>query len=244
MLMTGLSAMLLASLLAQAEQAPPEPGPPPPPSVEPVASGPAEPAPAEPAAPAKPAEPPALPVNTMGVLARFAYRLGSEGSSPGPAAGFSLGLSFQRRYFTFERLGLGIGGELFHDSFRQNVSNTDPSSPVLDTQRIVSQTSFAVVQTVSVDTDPVRFWLGAGGGLSVASFSTPESAYQPGSLSAVQPLVRGALGIDIAIAPRMAIGLRADYTHPLTNPTLATRDGTVSPFGDLFDAGAAFLYRF
>jgi hypothetical protein len=186
----------------------------------------------------------------MGVLARFAYRMGSEGASPGPAAGFSLGLSFQRRYLMADRLRLSVGAEFFHDSFRQDVQAAEPISPVVatppDAQRVVSQTSFALMQNAAIALDPVTIWVGAGGGLSVASFSTPEASLDPGSLTALQPVARGALGVDVAIAKNIAIGLRADYTHPFTKPTLAlaTGNGTVSPFGDLFDAGAAFLYRF
>lgn len=246
MVTTGLSATLLAVVLAQAEQAPPEPGPAEPAPAEPAPSTPAP--STSPAPSAQPDDPPGPPVNTMAVLARFAYRLGAEGSSPGPAAGFSLGLSFQRRYVSFESVGLGVGAEFFHDSFRQNVQAAEPINPALpsppDAQRVVSQTSFALLQTASVSAEPVTFWLGAGGGLTVASFSTPEVALEPGSLTSLQPMVRGAVGLDVAIRPQMAIGLRADYTHPLTNPTLTTRNGTVTPFGDLFDAGAAFLYRF
>jgi hypothetical protein len=253
MLTTGLSATLLAALLAQAEPAPAEPGPAEsaPAQTAPPQQGPAEPAPAEPApSPTAAAEPPAPPANTMGVLARFAYRVGAEGTSPGPAAGFSLGVSFQRRYLAVDRLHLSVGGEFFHDSFRQDVQGVEPISPVIeappDAQRVVSQTSFALMQNAAIAADPITVWVGGGGGLTVASFTTPEAELRPGSLTAFQPMVRGAVGLDVAIGPHMAIGVRADYTHPFTKPTLTlANDGrTVSPFGALFDAGAAFLYRF
>jgi hypothetical protein len=230
------SAMLVASLLAQAEPAPAEPPPP-------------LPAGAPPNAPADPADDAPEPANTISVLARLAERLGSEGTSPGPAAGFSLGLSFQRRYLRLApRVGLVAAVDFLHDHFAADVQNATPISPVEqppDAQRVVTQTSFVVLQLVTVDAGPVTAWLGAGAGVTFASFTTPEPAFAPGSLHALQALARGAAGFDVTIARRMAVGVRADVTHPFTHPTLTTTMGqTYSPFGDLFDVGVGFLYRF
>jgi hypothetical protein len=233
--LSTLAAALASCWLAQAEPAPPEPPPPP-----------AAPTPGD---PSEPSEPPARP-NSMSVAARFAYRLGTPGSSLAPAAGFSLGATYQRRYLTLaDRLGLGVDVDFFYDHFAADVQTAQPINNAVasppDAQRVISQTSFAALQTLSVDAAPVVLWVGAGAGVTVASLSTPEVALQPGALTAVQPLGRAAVGVDVTIAPRTAVGLRADFTHPLTHPTLTTTTGeTYRPFGDLFDVGLGLLYRF
>ena len=58
----------------------------------------------------------------------------------------------------------------------------------------------------------------------------------------VQPVARGAAGVDLPCAPRSAIVVRVDYTHPLTRPTFAGM--SESPFGDLIDVGVGYQYRF
>jgi hypothetical protein len=50
------------------------------------------------------------------------------------------------------------------------------------------------------------------------------------------------VGLDVTVAPQMAVVVRADFTHPLSRPTFG--GFASSPFGDLFDVGAGFLYRF
>ena len=67
---------LAAALLTQAEAAPPEPAPAAPPVAQP---------------------PPAAP-NAITVAGRFSFRVGDPAKALGPAAGFSLGGSFERRY--------------------------------------------------------------------------------------------------------------------------------------------------
>jgi hypothetical protein len=74
-------------------------------------------------------------------------------------------------------------------------------------------------------------------------------ALSPGNLTAAQPLVSGAGGLDIAVTREIAVTLRVAYTHPLTHPTLTTdaRSGapaTYSFLGDLFDAGAGVALGF
>jgi hypothetical protein len=227
------AAMVMAFWFAQAEPAPAEPPPPLPPGT-----------------PAPTPEVPPARSNTLGVLARFAYRRGSEGASLGPATGFSLGASFEHRYALWEPgISLGLCADFFHDRFSMDVVAPPPASTgaeqIYGSQRVLSQTSFAVLQTLAAALGPARFWIGAGAGVTVASFSSPEVDLQPGSKTAVQPLGRGAAGIDVAIGRRTAVGLRADLTHPFTHPTLATSAGpSYSLFGELFDAGLGLLYHF
>jgi hypothetical protein len=186
----------------------------------------------------------------MGVLARFAYRLGSEGSALGPAAGFSLGATFERRYaLVGQRLGLGLAVDLFHDHFMMGVQGSEVVSPGVeqpyDAQRVVTETSFALLQTVGTEAGPARFWVAGGAGVTVGYLSSPERDLRPGSTTAVQALGRGAVGIDIAVRPRTAVGIRSDLTHLFGRPTFTTTAGqTYSPFGDLFDVGLGLLYHF
>ncbi|HVZ75335.1 MAG TPA: hypothetical protein VHJ20_23320 [Polyangia bacterium] len=261
-MLTTLATALAAGWLAQAEPAPPEPAPALPPASDPgpaelapaqPAPGPAEPAAEEPGAPRPRAEPEptARPrASSMGVAARVAVRLGNEGSSLGPQVGFSIGATYQRRYLPLgDVLSLGVAVDLYHDHFSEDVQSAQPINGALesppDAQRVISQTSFAALQTLGADLHAVTIWLGVGGGLTFASLTTPETALAPGSLSALQPLGRAAVGVDVAVAERTAIVVRADVTHPLTHPELTTTTNmTVRPFGDLFDAGVGVLYRF
>jgi hypothetical protein len=224
---------LASSWLAQAEPAPVEPAPAPAPAAAPAGD-----------------RGPATRRNSMAVAARLAQRLGADAKALGPVTGFSLGVTYQRRYLLVaERLGLGLDVDFFYDHFAADFQTAQPIEPGIasppDAQRTLSQTSFAALQTLSLDAAPAVAWIGAGVGFTVASFSTLEPALQPGSLTAVQPLSRAAFGVDVTIAPRTAVGLRADFTHPFTNPTLTTTRGeTYRPFGDLFDVGLGLLYRF
>jgi hypothetical protein len=222
-----LAAALAASFFAQAEPAPPEPAP-----VVPVVEE-------------KPLRP-----NGLGVAARFAYRRAPEGEALSPAAGFSLGATYQRRYLTLrDRVGLGVAVDLFYDHFAADVQTAEPINGVVasppDAQRVISQTSFAALQTVALDAGPAVVWVGGGVGVTIASLSTPEVALAPGSLSALQPLARAAVGVELTVAARTALVVRADLTHPFTHPTLTTTKGdTVRPFGELLDVGLGLLYRF
>jgi hypothetical protein len=227
--MSTLAAAFVSSWFAQAEPAPVEPAPPAAPLVEPA---------------------PVTRRSSVAFAARLAQRLGEDAKALGPLTGFSVGLTYQRQYLLVaERLGLGLDVDFFYDRFASDFQTAQPIEPGIasppDAQRTLSQTSFAALQTLSFDAAPAVAWIGAGLGVTVASFSTLEPALQPGSLKALQPLSRVAFGIDVTVAPRTAVGLRADFTHPFTNPTLTTTRGeTYRPFGDLFDVGLGLLYRF
>jgi hypothetical protein len=219
MLGTAPAALFVASLLAQAEPAPPEAAPPSPP-----------------AAPAPSPEPP----SSLAIHGRFAYRPG-DAVGPAPATGFSLGATFEHRYAAVGPLGLGVGVDLFYDHFARD------QQFITAQQQLLTQTSFVALQTVSLAVNRVRPWVAGGGGVTWAYFSgtglTDLGMPMPGvSHGELQPLVRGAAGLDVTVAPQMAIVVRADLTHPLTHPTFGGFG--VSPFGDIFDVGAGFLYRF
>src|SRR5689334_1129796 len=162
------AAALLASLLAQAEQAPVPPAPEPTPGTAiPAAPAPAErlappsPAPPPPSLPAPaPAPPPGVvaepapipPPNSASVYVRYAYRVGNDGDGIVPASGLSLGGEYERRLRAFETgVELGAAIDFFYDRFTKDVIATgvgpmgDPE-PAIGT-RTLSQTTFALMET-------------------------------------------------------------------------------------------------
>jgi hypothetical protein len=214
------AAMVVATLLAQAEPAPPEPPPPP-----------------APTGPAATPEPPFAPPNAMAVHGRYAYRP-DDSSGAAPTGGFSMGATFERRYAVIAgRVGLGAGLDLFYDHFSSEGEVISVKS------KLLTQTSFVALQTLSVELRPVRPWIAAGAGVTIAYYSGSNVTNQGGVTDTeAQPLVRAAAGVDVDVARRSALVLRADYTHPLTHPTFG--GFAASPLGDLIDVGVGFLYRF
>ena len=224
------TAALLVSLWAQAEAAPPAPAPAPPPAVTKPASG--------------------VPANGVSVHARFAYRLGSEGRNLGPAAGFSLGGMFEHRILASRHgFELGAAVDFFYDRFSTAVVGSTADATGQQTlfagERTLSQTSFALLQTAGWRATDFRVFAAVGPGVTIGYFSSPEVDLRPGTETAVQPLVRGVVGFELALSPLTAVIVRADYTHAFTRPTFVTDDATKhSLFGDLFDAGAGLLVHF
>ncbi len=215
--------LALGLLLAQAE---PAPAPPPPP-----------PGPAPVVAPAV-----SEGKHAISVFLGESYRLAS-GDAPGPASGFSVGGTFERLYL---RLGppdgtalvLGASLSFFHDHFTQGLSQAPDD-------RVLTQTGFVVAQTAAVPFSGVTPWIAIGAGLTIAYFSTPETALSPGSASAHQPVLAGGVGLDVAIKPGLGIRARVNITHTLTRPTFVTASGSrLDLFGDLLDSGIGLFYRF
>jgi hypothetical protein len=230
------AAAVLASLWAQAE-----PAPEPPPSAQPA-----------PATPAAAGPSPAGQRNVFGLWGMFAYRTGKEADSLGPAAGFSIGGSFERRYLRrgeAPAIELAAGAEFFHDQFATDVtgSGPDPSGneQTYPATRTITTTSFAAIQSVALDLAAIRFAAAVGAGIAIGYLSTPELELRPGSTSAVQPLARGPLAIELPLPRSMAVVVRGDYTHTFTRPTFTTDGGqTYSFLGDVITAGAGLKLRF
>jgi hypothetical protein len=188
------------------------------------------------------------PANGIALAARYAHRFAAGGPTLEPTDGFSLGASLEHRYAALDPgLAFGIGLDLFHDRFSMSVP-ADPATVGavgIDGTRVVSQTSFTVLQTAALTLGRARLFTAIGGGVTVGFFSSPEHELLPGSSSAVQPLARGAAGFDVRIRGRAAVAVRADYTHVFTHPTFVSEAGqSYHPFGDLFDVGVGLLYRF
>jgi hypothetical protein len=268
-----ITALLLTACLAQAEAAPLEPtGPTPPRTEDP---GPAEAAPAPPpgatagtpatATPSPTAPPvapsptpspspsastPTSPANTVSILGGLASRLGSQASALGPSVGFSFGVSFQRRYAVLSpELELGLAADFLFDRFATSVLGSSMVQPGVDQSyigtRTITETSFGLLQTLGVRTGATRVWFGAGGGVAVGFFSTPEPDLRPGSATATQPFARAVAGADVTINDQTSLGVRAGYTFMLTSAPYTSAAGqTVHPFIDLLDIHVGLFYRF
>ena len=261
--------LALAALLAQAGAADPGPGPAPPAAkpggpaepAPPETSGPAEQAPPESGTPGSP-EPPPVPAtptqpdiepetpprNTVALLGGVSYRLTSTALSP--SVGFTIGGGYQRRYATLaSAVELGWAVEFAFDRFSTGVIGSAPDANGVEQSyaatRTITSTSFAALQTLAVHQDRFRLWMGAGAGLSIGFFSSPELALRPGSANAYQPLARAAAGADVEINSQTSVGLRAGYSFMLTSSSLKPDSGpSIAFIGDLLDIQAGLFYRF
>jgi hypothetical protein len=223
-----LAAAVLASWLAQAEPAPPPPG-------APVV--------------ARPPPPPPTPDNTVGAYFGWGRRLGGEAQTVGPANGISVGGSYQRRYLTLGAgFELGAAFEFFYDKWQEGVTGSTMVAPGAEqtfaSERVISQTSFALMQTGAWRRGRARAFLGVGLGFTIAYFSTPELLFRPGSFDATQPTLRGVAGLDIIITHDTAIALRAGYTLVFTHPTYTPSTTTYSFLGDFLDLGGGVVFQF
>jgi hypothetical protein len=232
-----LAAALLIAWWAQAEPAPAAEPPPPAGRAAPAtppfgttASGPPAPEPLD---------------NIFGVTVNFAHRLGREGQRIGPANGVSVGGDYQRRYLVMPGgLELAAGLDFFYDRFSTDLTGQTMLDPGL-AQRVVSQTNFALMQTVAWRHGRLRTFVEVGGGATIAFFSSPEIALRPGSYDAVQPIARGAAGLSVVVYHDVAATLKGMYTHAFTRPVFTASDGTTYSFlGDLLDLGLGAVMQF
>jgi hypothetical protein len=234
-----LAAWLLASLLAQAEPAPPEA---PPPATQP-----------DPNAP----DPALQGANTVSVHASVAYRLDSGGSAAtlGPAGGFSLGGTFERRYYKLSGIvELGAALDFSYQRFAtavEGVGMTAYGEDVpLDGQRVLSKTGFALLQTVAARAGRLRPFVALGPGVVINFFSSPELALRPGSTTVVQPTAQVTAGLGVDVGQNMVFVMRLDLVHPLTDPVFEPTMSPQSPaprfalFGDVIAAGFGLAVRF
>ncbi len=248
-----IAAVVLASLWAQAEPAPleaPESASVPSPTAPPATAPPqaAQPAPVAPLPVTPPAPEPKL-ASTLAVSGRLAYRVGGDAGRVGPSFGFAIGGSFDRRYLQIgDVVNLGVAVDFSFARFATAVtrSTVPPGGPQpYDDTRALNQTSFAVMQTAMLMLGSVRPYAAAGVGVAISYFSTPEQALSPGSASALQPVARASVGVEIALAKTTAVTAVADYTHAFTRPRYQASDGqSYALFGDALTAGAGLRLRF
>lgn len=265
-----LAAVVLASLWAQAEQAPPPPAPAPlqlapappqlapqaappdeqpPPPVSPVPVQPAPAPPPPPPAPPQPPDPPPSPPgpNQIRVYAAFAYRP-DDGGGIVTQAGFSIGGAFERRYLKLAGgadLGVAVEGSFTRFSTAGSPVIAPGQAMAYAATRTLTQTGFALLQTLGWQLGGVRPFVAAGGGVSLGYFSTPEVELRPGTASSTQPLARVMAGVDIAFSPTTAVIVRAGYTHMFSSPMFTTDvAGSFALFGSFLDVGAGMAARF
>lgn len=224
-------------------EAPPPPAPaPPPPALVPPAPAPAPPQPTPPDAPPPPPGP-----NQLRVYAAFAYRP-DDGGGIVTQAGFSIGGSFERRYLKLAGgadFGVAIEGAFTRFSTAGSPVIVPGQAMAYAATRTLTQTGFALLQTVGWQLGGVRPFVAAGGGVSLGYFSTPEVELRPGTASSTQPLARVMAGVDIAFSPTTAVIVRAGYTHMFSSPTFDTEAaGSFALFGSLLDVGAGMAARF
>jgi hypothetical protein len=185
--MSASAALLLACLLAHADD-PTRPPTPPPAGALPRAS----------------LDGPPDGPNAFSVAARFAHRFDHEGTiSSTPSAGFSVGATFERRY---ARLGglidLGAALNMFYDRFSTAGDLVNPQP------RAVQETSFVAMETASVPIlAQARLWVGIGAGLGVGDLAA----------TTLHALARAAGGVEIALRGRASVAVLADYTHTLAS---------------------------
>ncbi len=231
-----LPALVLASWWAQAEPAP------------------AEPTAAPPVIVPAPAPEPVLD-NRFAISAGYGRRLGDEAARVGPRNGFALSAGYERRLVPLPNgFEVAAGLDFGYDKFATRVPATATPAPgqtrSYSGDRTLSETSFAAAGSLGWRRRRLRLFAQVGAGVSIAYFSTPETALSPGSLTAAQPLGRAAAGLDVAITPEVAVTVRAAFTHPFTHPTLTTDDSSGGPpatysfLGDLFDAGLGVALGF
>ncbi len=111
-------------------------------------------------------------------------------------------------------------------------------------QRVISQTSFALTQTVAWRQGRVRPFAQVGVGFAVSYFSTPELTFRPGTFDAVQPLGRGTVGLDVGITQAIAISARAGYTLVFTHPAYTPGTTSYSFLGDSLDVDLGVVLPF
>jgi hypothetical protein len=227
-------ALVLVTLLCQAEPAPPPavtppPPPPPPPLVVPE-------------------EAPAPPVWALGLTIGGAYRLGAAATEVPPALGLAFSTFAGRRYATLGLLELGVGASFSYQRYARTVTFKKMVSPGMEVDspgdRLFSTGDFVAAQTFTMVLGRWRPWLSVGGGLSLDHFTSPEPRYAPGESRRTLPLVQGGAGFHLEVAPQTDGGIQVDYAH-LFEPAFTTSGGErLHVFGDRLAVRLEMQYRF
>jgi hypothetical protein len=223
-------------------QAEPAPAPAPPPV--------AEPAPAPARAPVIPPaeEPPPPPAWSLGLSMGAAYRLPPAAHDVPPALGIAFSTFAGRRYVTLGRLELGAMASFSYQRFMRTVPLTKMIAPgqeiPYDGVRVLSTGDFNLWQTVGTVVGRVRPWVGAGGGVSLAHFTSLEPKYLPGESRPVLFQVLGAVGFHLEVAPQTDGGLQLEYAHPFSSSFVTETGARYRVFGDRLAVRLEMQYRF
>lgn len=228
-------ALVLVTLLAQAEPAPPPavtppPSPPPPPVV----------------AEEEPAGPPAW---GLGVTIGGGYRLEPAAKDVPPALGLAFSTFAGWRYATLgRRLELGLRASFGYHRVSKVVRypkfTTLNLQMEVDGDRVMSTGDFVALQTLTGVFGRWRPWLAAGGGLSLGHFTSPEPKYAPGESRRTMPVVQAGAGFHLEVAPQTDGGLQLDWTHPFTSTYASSAGDRFHLFGDRLALRIEMQYRF
>ncbi|HXU79783.1 MAG TPA: hypothetical protein VN914_00180 [Polyangia bacterium] len=226
-------ALVLVMFFVQAEPAPPPAVTPPPPAPPPVIA---------------PEETPEPPVWALGLTIGGGYRVGKAAKDVPPALGLAFSTFAGRRYAALGRIELGVSASFYYQRYARIVTFKKMVSPGMEVDaqgdRLLSTGEFAASQTLTVVLGRYRPWLAVGGGVSIDHFTSPETRYRPGESRRTLPLVLGAAGFHLEVAPQTDAGLQLDYAH-LFEPTFTTEGGErLHLFGDRLAARLEMQYRF
>jgi hypothetical protein len=226
-------ALVLVTLLSQAEPAPPPavtppPPPPPPPVIE--------------------EEPPPPPVWSLGLTIGGAYRVGQAAKDTTPRLGLAFSTFGGWRYAALGRLELGVGASFGYQRYARTVTVKKMVMPGVEMEvegeRLFSTGEFVATQTFTLVLGRWRPWLSAGGGISLNHFTSPEPRYAPGESRTTLPLVQGAAGFHIEVAPQTDAGLHFDYAHLFESAFVTSGGERLHLYGDRLAVRLEMQYRF
>lgn len=234
--------LLMLGLLAQAEAAPAEEVQPPPPAPSPeVFPSPLVPAPPPPAEPV-----PDSPVK-IGLRAGAEFRLTADIA---PKVGYAFSPFLQYQFVQFaQRLGLAARTQFTFSRFSKPVTIQEDRSRGIDEDyedlRTLSVYDFAALAVAELRLGPVLPWVGAGLGLTIASFTSREAQYHPGDWGRTRMMVVGAAGVDVRIKGHLQIGVHAEVRGIVNQPKFPLASGeSLTPLGDRLGLQGAILYQF
>jgi len=166
-------------------------------------------------------------------MGQLSIRLRPGGIDLVPTAGFALGGNYTRRFITLgSRLDVGAGIDFFYDRFANDTVGLNANS-------------FAALATARWRGAKVCPFAAVGPGIVLSSLSSTNVVMEPVSTSAVQALVRAAVGLEIPTSDAVSIIARADYTLTFNRPLFVTPEGeSFSVFGDFLHVGVGMLAHF
>jgi hypothetical protein len=177
-----------------------------------------------------------------------AYRVSQAATDAPPALGLAFSTFGGWRYAALGRLELGVGASFSYQRYARTVTFKQMVSPgvEMDAQgdRLLSTGDFVAAHTFTVVLGRWRPWLSVGAGISLDHFTSPEARYAPGESRTTLPLVQGAAGFHVEVAPQTDGGIQVDYAH-LFEPAFVTTAGErLHLFGDRVAVRLEMQYRF
>jgi hypothetical protein len=228
-------ALVLVTLLLQAEPAPPPavtppPPPPPPPLIVPE-------------------EPPPPPVWRLGLTVGGSYRLGEAARDVPPKLGLAFSTFAGWQYAALgPHLELGLAASFSYQRYARTVNFKKMVTPGVEMDavgdRLFSTGDFAASQTLTAVFGRWRPWVSVGGGISLDHFTSPEARYLPGESRRTLPLIQAGAGFHLEVAPQTDGGLQLDYVHLFESAFVTEAGERLHIFGDRLAVRLEMQYRF